>query len=39
MTRRDFFRFIVLGGLVGFLSKKLRIKTKPKKAMFWRKVS
>jgi hypothetical protein len=39
MTRRDFFRFIVLGGLSGYLIKKLGIKTKTKKAMFWRKVS
>jgi hypothetical protein len=37
MTRRDFFRFIVLGGLFGLVSKKLRLKKEPKKAMFWTK--
>ncbi len=39
MTRRDFFRFVVIGGLAGFFSKKLKIKVRPKKAKFWRKVS
>ncbi len=39
MTRRDFFRFIVLGGLLGFLGRKFRLKIKPKKAMFWKRVS
>ncbi len=39
MTRRDFFRFIVIGGLVGVISKKLKIKASPKKAKFWRKVN
>jgi hypothetical protein len=39
MSRRDFFRFIVLGGLLGYISKKLRIRIKPRKAMFWRKVA
>ena len=38
MTRRDFFRFVVIGGVVGFISRKFKIKEKPKKARFWRKV-
>jgi hypothetical protein len=37
MNRRDFFRFIVLGGFFGALSKKLGLKKKPRRAMFWRK--
>jgi hypothetical protein len=39
MTRRVFFRFFVIGGLIGAISKKFKIKQKPKKAKFWRKVS
>jgi hypothetical protein len=38
MTRRDFFRFFVLGGVVALLAKKIKIKSKPKKARFWRKL-
>lgn len=38
MTRRDFFKFVIVGGVVGFLSKKLKIKAGPKKARFWRKL-
>jgi hypothetical protein len=39
MTRRDFFKFFVVGGLIGFLNRKLKIKARPKKARFWRKVN
>ncbi len=39
MKRRDFFRFFVIGGLIGAISRKFKIKKKPKKAKFWRKVS
>jgi hypothetical protein len=39
MTRRDFFRFFVIGSLIGAVSRKFKIKEKPKKAKFWRKVS
>ncbi len=39
MTRRDFFKFIVIGGIVGFLSRKLKTRAKPKKARFWRKAN
>jgi hypothetical protein len=38
MTRRDFFRFFVIVGAVGLAMKKLRIKSKPKKARFWKKL-
>jgi hypothetical protein len=37
MTRRDFFRFFVLGGIWGFFSKRIKIKSKPKRARFWKK--
>jgi hypothetical protein len=37
MTRRDFFRFFIIGGLAGLLTKKLKIKSEPKKARFWKK--
>jgi hypothetical protein len=39
MTRRDFFKFFVIGGIAGFFTKKLKIKAKSKKARFWKKVS
>ena len=39
MTRRDFFRLFIIGGLAGLFSKKLKIKAKPKKARFWRKLN
>lgn len=39
MTRRSFFRFFIIGGLAGYLAKKFKIKARPKKARFWRKVS
>ena len=39
MTRRDFFRFMVLGSIVGYFSKKIKILKKPRKAKFWRKVT
>jgi hypothetical protein len=29
----------MVGGLLGFIAKKLKLKEKPKKAKFWRKVS
>jgi hypothetical protein len=38
MTRRDFFRFFLIGGVVAFLGKKIKIKSKSKKARFWRKL-
>jgi len=40
MTRRDFLRFFLLGGILSFFSKKPELlKAGPRKAMFWRKVS
>jgi hypothetical protein len=39
MTRRDFFRFVVIGGLIGYIGKRLKIKQKPQKAMFWKRVN
>ncbi len=40
MTRRDFLRFFLLGGILGFLGKKMKaLKTESQKAMFWRKIS
>jgi len=38
MTRRDFFRFMVFGGLLGYIGRRLRIRQGLKKAMFWKRV-
>jgi len=42
LTRRDFFRFFLIGGILSLFSKKVRAELKaeqkPKVAMFWRKV-
>jgi hypothetical protein len=38
MTRREFLRFFLLGGILSLLSKKTKAEERPKKAMFWRKV-
>jgi hypothetical protein len=38
MTRRDFFRFMVFGGLIGYLARRLRPRQRPRKAMFWKRV-
>jgi hypothetical protein len=38
MTRRDFFRLFIVSGLAGYLGKKLRIKGRPRKARFWRRL-
>jgi hypothetical protein len=42
LTRREFFRFFVIGGILSLFGKnvraKLRAEQKPKEAMFWRKV-
>ena len=39
MTRRDFFRFFIIGGLLSLLGKKIKLESKPQKAMFWRKIN
>lgn len=38
LTRRDFFRFILIGGIISLFRKKVRAEQKPKEAMFWRRV-
>ncbi len=38
MTRREFFKFIVIGGLIGMIRKRAEIRKKHRRAMFWRKV-
>jgi len=38
LTRREFFRFFIIGGILSLLSKKVRAEQKPKVAMFWRRV-
>ncbi len=38
LTRRDFFRFFLIGGILSLLRKKVKAEQKPKEAMFWRKI-
>lgn len=38
LTRREFFRFFLLGGILSLLSKKVKAEEKPKEAMFWRRI-
>jgi len=38
MTRRAFFRFFIIGGILSLLGKKVKAEQRPKKAMFWRRV-
>lgn len=38
LTRRDFFRLFLIGGLLSLLSKKVKAEQKPRKAMFWKKM-
>jgi hypothetical protein len=38
MTRREFFRFFLLGGILSLFSKKVKAERPPKEAMFWRRV-
>lgn len=46
LTRREFFRFFIIGGILSLLGKKVNpvgiaygaSDQKPKEAMFWRKV-
>jgi len=38
MTRRDFFRFFIIGSILSLLAKKVKAEQRPKKAMFWRRV-
>lgn len=38
MTRREFLRFFLLGGILSLFTKKTKAGHKPKKAMFWRKI-
>jgi hypothetical protein len=37
MNRRSFLKFMALGTLISSLSKKLKLRSTKKKAMFWRK--
>ncbi len=37
-TRRDFFRFFLIGGILTFFRKKVKASQKPKEAMFWKRV-
>jgi hypothetical protein len=38
LTRRDFFRFFLIGGLLSLLRKKVKAEQKPREAMFWKRV-
>jgi len=38
MTRREFFRFFIIGGILSLLGKKVNAGQKPKEAMFWRRI-
>jgi len=38
MTRREFFRFFLMGGIFSLLSKKVKAEQPLKKAMFWRRI-
>lgn len=39
MTRREFFKFFIIGGIFSLIGKKVRAGTKPQKAKFWRKIN
>jgi len=38
LTRREFIKFFVIGGILSLFSKKVKAEEKPKEAMFWRKL-
>jgi hypothetical protein len=38
LTRREFFRFFLIGGLIHIFKKKVKAEEKPKEAMFWRRL-
>jgi hypothetical protein len=38
LTRREFFRFFVIGGILSLFGKKVKAEEKPKVAMFWKRV-
>lgn len=38
LTRRDFFRFFLIGGFLSLLRKKVKAEQKPREAMFWKRV-
>jgi hypothetical protein len=38
LTRRDFFRFFLIGGILSLLRKKVKAEQRPKEAMFWRRI-
>jgi hypothetical protein len=38
LTRREFFRFFLIGGIIHMFKKKVKAEEKPKVAMFWRRV-
>jgi len=38
LTRRDFFRFFLIGGILSLLRKKVKAEQKPKEAMFWKRI-
>lgn len=39
LTRREFFKFFLIGGIIHLFSKKIKAENRPKKAMFWRRLS
>lgn len=38
ITRRAFFRFFLIGGILSLFSKKVKAEQPLKKAMFWRRI-
>jgi hypothetical protein len=38
LTRRDFFRFFLIGGFLSLLRKKVKAEQKPREAMFWKRI-
>ena len=38
LTRRDFFKFFLIGGILSLFRRKLRAEQKPKEAMFWKRI-
>lgn len=38
LTRREFFSFFLIGGIIHLFKKKVEAEKKPKEAMFWRRV-
>jgi hypothetical protein len=39
LTRRNFFRLFIIGGILSLLRKKVKAEQKPKEAMFWRRIN